>query len=279
VLAYLRLLRAGTLFSPAADVVAGHCLAGIPWSGELWRVLAASVCLYGAGMVLNDHADRKLDAELRPERPLPRGQIRPGVGLAFGLALVLVCLVTSPIPAYHGAMALLVLAYDYLLKGIVWLGALVMGLLRAMNLTAGASLGLAGDGQLPAEVLYAAAAYAVYILAVTLLGALEEDTRAQRAIRGLFCVPPLVALLALMGTAQPWPAVGIALALVVVLFARHRHLQWGRDEVRAAMTWLLLGTMGYASLLCLASGYLAESLIVAVMIVPARLIAIAISLT
>ncbi len=32
---------------------------------DLWRILAASICLYAAGMVLNDHADRKEDAELR----------------------------------------------------------------------------------------------------------------------------------------------------------------------------------------------------------------------
>jgi len=276
-LVYLRLLRVGMLFSPAADVIAGHCIANVPWTGDLWRVLIASVCLYGAGMVLNDHADRRVDAQLRPERPLPAGQIGPDAVLGFGLLLMLASLLVSPVPIYHGAMAALVLAYDYKLKSITWLGALAMGLLRAMNLTAGAVLGLAvGPTDL---VLYAASAYALYVIAVTLLGAMEDDTRNQKAIRGLLCVPPLVAFLALMAMSEPWPAVGIAFVLMGVLLAHHRHRQWGQDEVRAAMTWLLLGTMAYTSLLCLASGHGWEALIVALMVVPARLIAMTISLT
>jgi hypothetical protein len=108
---------------------------------------------------------------------------------------------------------------------------------------------------------------------------MEDDTSNQKAIRGLLCVAPLAAFLALMAMSEPWPAVGIAFVLMAILFARHRHREWGQDEVRAAMTWLLLGTMAYTSLLCLASGHVWEALIVALMVVPARLIAMAISLT
>jgi len=64
-LPYLRLIRAGTLFSPAADVVAGLCLAGGVWTVDAIRAALASVAIYGAGMVLNDHADRARDAVVR----------------------------------------------------------------------------------------------------------------------------------------------------------------------------------------------------------------------
>ena len=247
---------------------------------DLWRILAASICLYAAGMVLNDHADRKADAELRPERPLPRGEIRPGVALGLGLLLVSVCLAITPIPAYHGVMALLVLAYDYLVKQVVWMGAMVMGILRAMNLASGAVLAIGpGDVWPEQTVLYAAAAYALYILAVTLLGAMEDDPGSGKAIRGLICVPPLVAFLALLAMPRRWPAIGIAFVLALAFVGRHRHQEWGQAEVRAVMTWLLLGTMAYTALLCLAAKHGWEALLVALMVLPARFIARTISLT
>ena len=86
---WLRLVRAGTLFSPAADVLACACLAGSPWSMDVARGAAASVLVYAAGMVLNDHADRREDAAHRPERPIPRGEIGPGAALAVGLAAMI----------------------------------------------------------------------------------------------------------------------------------------------------------------------------------------------
>jgi hypothetical protein len=67
--------------------------------------------------------------------------------------------------------------------------------------------------------------------------------------------------------------------LVLAWFARHRHEEWGRAEVRAAMTWLLLGTMAYTSLLCLAADHGWAALLVALMVLPARHIARSIALT
>ena len=177
-------------------------------------------------------------------------------------------------------MALLVLAYDYVLKSVVWLGALVMGVLRGMNLASAAALGLGTDQWLPAApVLYAAAAYTLYIVAVTFLGAMEDAPSPKRSVRGLVSVPPLVAFLALLVMDHPWPAAGIGAVLVVVWFARVRNREWDQAEIRRAMTWLLLGTMLYTSLLCLASGYAWEALVVALMVLPARWIARSIALT
>lgn len=56
--------------------------------------IGASLCLYEAGMALNDWADRDEDAVDRPHRPIPSGRISPaaalgaaGVLTAAGLAL------------------------------------------------------------------------------------------------------------------------------------------------------------------------------------------------
>lgn len=278
-LPYLRLVRAGTLFSPAADVIAGMCLVDAAWSMDAARLIIASVCLYAAGMILNDHADRKTDAELRPERPIPKGEINPGLALALGIGVLVVGLATSPIPIYHGSMAVLIVGYDYLLKQNPLVGAINMGGLRAMNLLVPAI----SIDQIPSLrlVLTAAAGYAIYILSVTLLGILEDAPRVQRrAVLGLVSVPPLTASLVLYGaTPHPWPAAAIGFLLAGWLLWCHRAGEWDQHRIRGAMMWLLLGTMVYTGLLALACARWPEAVAILLMILPARLVARTIALT
>ncbi len=278
-LPYLRLVRAGTLFSPAADVIAGICLVEAAWSTAALRLILASVCLYAGGMILNDHADRELDARLRPERPIPRGQITANTALVLGLAVLATGLLCSPIPVYHGIMAILVLGYDYVVKHNALGGALAMGSLRGMNLLVPAIwVNQVPDLRL---VLVAAAGYAIYIISITLLGILEDtDHVKRRAVLGLVTVPPLTAALILYAaTPQRWPAAAIGLVLAGWMLWRHRVGEWDRDRIRGAMMWLLLGTMLYTGLLAMACGRWPESLAIFAMILPARLIARRIALT
>jgi len=138
-LPYLKLARVGALFSPAADVTAGMCLAGLPWSVASVRAVAASVLVYAAGMVLNDHADRHRDALVRPERPLPRGEVTPAAALTLGIGMLVAALLATPAPVYHGVLIALVVLYNYASKSNVAFGALNMGTLRGLNLASGAS--------------------------------------------------------------------------------------------------------------------------------------------
>lgn len=276
---YLRLVRAGTLFSPAADVIAGLCLIQAAWSTDAVRLIAASVCLYASGMILNDHADHGIDAKLRPERPLPQGDISPTRALLLGLGVLLAGLCTSPIPIYHGAMAALILGYNYLLKKSPLLGAINMGTLRAMNLLVPAAwIDPSPENQL---VFIAAAGYGIYILSVTLLGILEDAPRAsRRAVLGLVCVPPLTSSLILYAaTPHPWPAAGLGFALSTCLLWHSRSGEWDQRRIRGVMMWLLLGTMLYTGLLALACGRWPEAAVILLMIPPARWIARTISLT
>jgi 4-hydroxybenzoate polyprenyltransferase len=274
-LPWLRLVRVGTLFSPAADVVAGLCLADHGWSVEAVRAVAASVLLYAAGMVLNDCADRAEDARLRPERPLPSGQIRPGAALALGAALCGASLLVAPWRLWYAAMAALVVLYDFLLKRHP-LGAVVaMGTLRALNLLAGAVVTTRAAPE-QGHVLGAALAYGVYVAAVTVLGMFEDARRiAPRAALAVQTVPPLCAVGALGFLPERWPALGIGLALAVAFSVRLRRQgdRWDRTAIRASMTWLLLGTMLFTSLCCLGAGRPVESAAVAAAVLPARWIA------
>lgn len=286
-LPYLRLLRAGALFSPAADVLAGACVRGLPLGGAVWWAMAASVSLYGAGMVLNDFADRELDRRQRPERPLPRGEIRPATALCLGLLLLATGVLMAPNRLHHGTMALLVLLYDFGSKRAVVLAALTMAALRGLNLLAAASIPLAAaDGTaaygFDSTALVAALCYAVYILAVTILGIFEDSTSVRpRAVAAVQTAPLLAALIGL-ATVQggPWPAPAIALPFVFGFARRNQQTRvWDQAAIRRSMTMLLLGTMLYSALLCVAAGRPAEATAIALCIPLARVIARRISLT
>jgi len=276
---YLKLLRAGTLFSPAADVTAGLCLAGLAWSPAAALAAVASVCVYAAGMVLNDHADRALDAEQRPERPIPRGDVPAFHALLLGAALLSTGVLVSSAAPYYAVMAALVLGYNYLLKASPLVGALTMGTLRAMNLCAGV---VAVTGATPSRaVLIAAGVYACYIIAVTLLGILEDQRNApRRVVVSVQLVPGVCGPLAMLGMPSPWPATIIACGLSAAFLWRMRGVRsWDQAAIRGSMTWLLLGTMLYTGLLCLAAARPMEAAVIGAAVLPARWISRRIAMT
>ncbi|MEO6593825.1 MAG: UbiA family prenyltransferase [Planctomycetota bacterium] len=278
----LRLLRVGTLFSPAADVVASTAIAGLPWRWSIVGAVLAGVCLYASGMVWNDVADRRLDAVQRPERPLPRGDVSLAFAVALACALMLLGLLLSPCRFYHALIAALVLAYDFAGKRSEWVGALCMGTLRALNL--GTALAIGGDTPPATEksLLIAAVCYGIYIVAVTILGIFEDLPRVRaRAVSAVQTAPPLAALCGLWAVqGHLWPAPVLA-ALPIVWFLRRNALArtWDQVAIRRSMTFLLLGTMIYTSLLALAAGRWIEAVAIALAIVPARRISRRIALT
>ncbi len=74
--ALVELVRAPAALTVPGDAVAGAAASGWPFGGRRTLALTgASVCIYWAGMALNDYADRHLDAIERPERPIPSGRI------------------------------------------------------------------------------------------------------------------------------------------------------------------------------------------------------------
>jgi len=99
---------------PAVLSVPGDVLVGAAASGQVRDVprtaglVAASSCLYLAGMALNDYADREVDAVERPHRPIPSGRVSPG--FALGLAGALTAGAAALSVAADGTRALAVTA-------------------------------------------------------------------------------------------------------------------------------------------------------------------------
>jgi len=161
--AWAQLVRVPNTLTACADVIAGFTLAAGSW----WLILGigpslslaslASICLYWAGMVLNDVNDVEEDTAQRRNGPLVRGAIAVktasragwgllvvGIGLA-GAAAYLLPASEEPAPYWivgftAFALAATIVAYDSSIKGTA-VGPLLMGLCRGLNLLMGVSLG------------------------------------------------------------------------------------------------------------------------------------------
>ncbi|MEV5594503.1 SCO3242 family prenyltransferase [Streptomyces sp. NPDC052496] len=141
--AWLALLRVSALFSVPGDLLAGAAAAGYGPGPRTLLAAGSSLCLYEAGMALNDWADRDTDAVERPERPLPSGRITPAaaLGAAAGLTaagLTLARAAGRPSLVTATALAATVWAYDLRLKNTP-AGPLAMACARTLDVLQGAA--------------------------------------------------------------------------------------------------------------------------------------------
>ncbi|MFB4313819.1 SCO3242 family prenyltransferase [Actinomadura sp. 21ATH] len=162
------LVRWPTALTVPGDVLAGAAASGRPSRRRTAGTAAGSVCLYWAGMALNDYADRAADRVERPERPIPAGRVTPG--FALGLAIGLTGAGTALSWAAGGRRALAVTvplagtvwAYDLVLKATP-AGPFAMAAARALNVLAGTG------GRDAGRALPEALAVGLHVLGVTAL--------------------------------------------------------------------------------------------------------------
>nr|WP_239144730.1 UbiA family prenyltransferase [Streptomyces sp. SID14515] len=141
--AWAELLRVSALFSVPGDALAGAAAVGRRPGRGTALAIGASLCLYEAGMALNDWADRDEDAVDRPHRPIPSGHISPaaalgaaGVLTATGLALA--ARAGRPALTVATGLAATVWAYDLHLKHTK-AGPAAMAAARSLDLLLGAT--------------------------------------------------------------------------------------------------------------------------------------------
>ncbi|MFF3958074.1 SCO3242 family prenyltransferase [Streptomyces sp. NPDC001890] len=141
--AWAELLRVSALFTVPGDALAGAAASGRrPDRGTVLAV-GASLCLYEAGMALNDWADREEDAVDRPHRPIPSGRIAPAAALVAAGALTaaglgLAARAGRPALAVATGLAATVWAYDLRLKHTP-AGPAAMAAARGLDLLLGAT--------------------------------------------------------------------------------------------------------------------------------------------
>ncbi|MGC5566642.1 SCO3242 family prenyltransferase [Streptomyces sp. FR-108] len=165
--AWAELLRLPALFTVPGDALAGAAAAGARPNPRTLLAIGSSLCLYEAGMALNDWADRAEDAVDRPHRPLPSGRVKPAAALAAAGGLTLAGLALAsragrrPL-AVAGALAATVWSYDLVLKRTP-AGPLAMAAARGLDLLLG---GVASGGD-TRKAVPSALTLATHTLAVT----------------------------------------------------------------------------------------------------------------
>ncbi|MET7765257.1 SCO3242 family prenyltransferase [Streptomyces sp. NPDC005393] len=192
------MLRVSALFTVPGDAFAGAAAARCGPNRGTALAACASLCLYEAGMALNDWADRDIDAVERPGRPLPSGRIAPAAALAAATGLTaagLLCAAAAGRPALTTATVLAgtVWAYDLALKNTP-AGPPAMAAARALDLLLGATASAVASGGSVRCALPSAALLGAHTLAVT--------TVSRREAVGGSSAAPLAALAT--GAAIAW---------------------------------------------------------------------------
>lgn len=178
---HLDLVRAPASLTVLGDALVGALSARGPGGETVLRTGAlatSSVCLYSAGMALNDWADADLDAIERPERPIPSGRITRTRALAVGAGLTAVGVASAFAAGRASGVLSLALAgalwsYDLVFKPTA-AGPAVMAVCRGLDVMMGA----AGPGW--RRAILPASAVALHTVAVTAVsrGEVDGSTRA-----------------------------------------------------------------------------------------------------
>lgn len=188
--AWAELLRVSALATVPGDALAGAAAAGLRPNRSTLLAIGSSLCLYEAGMALNDWADRAEDAVDRPHRPLPSGRITPRAALAASAALTAGGLTFAaragrPALATATALAATVWSYDLHLKHTPAAPA-TMATARALNLLLGTIATTTGrpgarrGGRPPVAALPSAALLGAHTYAVTAVSRHEAQGGSTR---------------------------------------------------------------------------------------------------
>jgi len=188
--ALLRLMRPPNVFTAFADSIAGLLVvraAGVAVHDSFLALIAASGCLYLAGIVLNDVFDRNIDAVERPQRPIPSGEVSLGFAAALGVGLLAAGIalgfwVGATSGAVAVALAAAIVGYDVALKH-TGAGPLCMGGCRLFNFTLGLSPLLAAGCSVPWHVWFGPVVLGGYIVALTYIARDEVQGNTLMRVR------------------------------------------------------------------------------------------------
>ncbi|MFI0815345.1 SCO3242 family prenyltransferase [Streptomyces sp. NPDC021098] len=180
--AWAELLRISALFTVPGDALAGAAATRTAPNRGTALAVGASLCLYEAGMALNDWADRDLDAVERPGRPLPSGRVTPAAALTAATGLTCAGLACAALAgrralATAAALAGTVWAYDLGLKNTP-AGPYTMATARALDLLLGATATYAPATR---QALAPSALLGAHTLAVTAVSRHEAQGGSSKA--------------------------------------------------------------------------------------------------
>jgi 4-hydroxybenzoate polyprenyltransferase len=218
--------------APAALTVPGDSLSGAasagwpagkgrPTGARSAALPVASICLYWAGMALNDWADRGVDAVERPERPIPSGRVSARTALAVAGGLTVAGIGIAGMAGGRRSLALAsvlaaaVWAYDLAPKQGP-LSVATMASTRGLDVLLGAS---AGGWPALQRAAAPAALVALHTAAVTALSRGEVHGGSAAVARGSVAATCVVAGASAARAMTPAPSGRRALAARAVSLA------------------------------------------------------------
>ncbi|MFQ5412118.1 MAG: UbiA family prenyltransferase [Phycisphaerae bacterium] len=296
---YFELVRLPNAFTAMADVLAGYWFVSGAATGS-WRLaamLVASACLYSAGIAINDLRDIAVDRRERPSRPLPSGRVSKANATVLAIVLCVLSLVAATgagsldcsvmsifsTENRSGIVALVllgaILAYDILLKS-TFVGPVLMGACRGLNLLLGMTLGLPFQGEgadfLRRSILILIA-FALYATSITYFGRDEAgQVRRRRLVTGLFGIVLSMWMLgSITAVASAFDGFTLILwlaLLVHIIRVGYRAIKFpSPPQVQYAMKTFILGFIVFDAIVASASAGWEAGTIVLVMLVPAAL--------
>lgn len=217
----LKLGRVSNLPTVWTNVIAGVALSTleIRWLVVVPVALAASL-LYVAGMYLNDAFDRRWDAEHRPERPIPSGEVPARLVFQAGFGMMAAALVVLAVAAGERALFLgavlagLIVLYDVFHKRTPFAPA-IMGLCRvAVYLLAATA---AGRTFAPPVVAGAVFLFCYLVLLSTIARRETTDPKLPRLVGRLIAGISLVDGAQLLVVGPRWGALVCVAAFALTL--------------------------------------------------------------
>ncbi|GAA2094128.1 SCO3242 family prenyltransferase [Actinomadura alba] len=193
----VELVRAPAALSVPGDILCGATAAGVPHSPRTAAIASSAVCLYWAGMALNDFADREVDAAERPERPIPSGRVRPGTALAVASVLTGAGLAFATAGGGRRALRFAlpltaaIWGYDLRLKS-TRAGPAAMAACRGLDVMLGASTGRA-RAAVPAALAVGTHTYAVTLLSRSEVSGATPRQVGRAATIGGLAMPVVIA--------------------------------------------------------------------------------------
>jgi len=266
----LRLGRISNLPTVWTNVLVGVLLAGGTLVDPRLPLLMLALSLfYVGGMFLNDAFDRDFDAQHRPERPIPSGQVSAqqvfviGFGmLAIGMAGVAVASRgPDAIPGWRAlasgaALAAAIVLYNAHHKGNA-LSPLIMGLCRVfVYLTAAFSIALV----LPTTVYLAALALLCHLIGLTYIAKQEHlDRIGNLWPLGFLAVPVLYGVLLALSAPIAW--VPLVVYVGVLAFALNLLRRRARGDVPRAVVTLIAGMSALDSVVLAGGGHVVPAML------------------
>jgi len=244
------------------DSLVGAILTSASFNLKWVFATIASLCVYHAGMLANDLADRDLDRIHRPNRPLASGKIS-----ILSASILLCCLLAGAVVAASFStpsvlslikgLCLLVLIYNFGGKPIRKnIGPALLAAARGASLFIGGLALLPVNQLMNGPILWAAACYAMYFLFLSRLATNEEEGASGMRILALnataACAPVLLLKQSLLPGLIPSLAWSFLLTRHVITL---RHQQLSPSQVQAIVRKLLAAAPLLLSIALIHNGF------------------------